>query len=133
MTTNANDLPGLSPRPGIPVRDEVETPPSADALSRRTALQALSAVAFFAATGCGARKPVRPIVSLAETPEYQKPGEALWYASTWTEGHWPYGAMVKCLDGRPVKIEGLPGHPLNDGRCSPRSSPSTTPTVSAGP
>ena len=26
--------------------------------------------------------------------------------------------MVKTQDGRPVKIEGLPGHPLNDGTSS---------------
>ena len=64
--------------------------------------------------GC-TRKPERTIVSMAEAPEYQHPGKALTYASTWTEGQVPYGIMIKTLDGRPVKIEGLPDHPLARG------------------
>ena len=102
----------------IPVREEATSPPSADGMSRRAALKTLSAGALLAvAAGC-TRKPERRIVSLAEQPEYQKPGIPLHYASTWTEGMWPYGIMVKAVDGRPVKIEGLPDHPLNRGRSS---------------
>ncbi|MBI4881307.1 MAG: 4Fe-4S dicluster domain-containing protein [Planctomycetes bacterium] len=96
-----------------PERPEVLAPPSE--VSRRTALQLLAAsAALAAAPGCD-RKPYRRIVSMAETPEYQHPGEPLDYASTWTEGQVPYGMMIRTLDGRPVKVEGLPGHPLNRG------------------
>ncbi|MBN1443869.1 MAG: 4Fe-4S dicluster domain-containing protein [Planctomycetes bacterium] len=79
----------------------------------------MAASALLAAGGAGCdRKPRRKIVSMAEAPEYQKPGIPLRYASTWTEGRIPYGMMVKTVDGRPVKIEGLPGHPLNRGASS---------------
>jgi molybdopterin-containing oxidoreductase family iron-sulfur binding subunit len=102
---------------GIPVRDEVRTPPGE--LSRRTVMKLMAASAALAVGGPGCkRKPYRKIVSMADSPEYQHPGEELYYASTWTEGQVPYGMMVKVVDGRPVKIEGLPGHPLNQGTSS---------------
>jgi molybdopterin-containing oxidoreductase family iron-sulfur binding subunit len=105
--------------PGLPVRDEVRTPPPDSELSRRTALKLFSATALLTAGGLGGvgctRKPERTIVSLSDSPEYQDPGTPLYYASTWTEGLVPYGIQVKAVDGRPVKIEGLAAHPLNQG------------------
>jgi len=109
-------LPARDDAAGIPVRDEAYEGP--DALSRRSVLKLMAASALLAAgPGCN-RKPYRRIVSMAETPEYQHPGTPLHYASTWTEGHVPYGMMIRCVDGRPVKIEGLPAHPLNRGTSS---------------
>jgi len=86
------------------------------AMSRRSVLKfmAASAVLSTGFLGC-TRKPPRKIVSMADQPEYSRPGIPLYYASTWTEGSVPYGIMVKTLDGRPVKVEGLPGFPLNRG------------------
>jgi len=109
-------LPARDDAAGIPVRDEAFESP--DGLSRRSVLKLLAASAVLAAgPGCN-RKPYRRIVSMAETPEYTHPGTPLHYASTWTEGQVPYGMMVRTVDGRPVKIEGLPGHPLNRGTSS---------------
>ena len=109
-------LPSRQDTAGLPVRDEVRVPPSDSAMTRRTAMKLLSATALLAAGGVGCtRKPERRIIRLAETPEYQKPGLPLHYASTWTDGHHPYGLMIKAVDGRPVKVEGLPEHPLNRG------------------
>jgi Fe-S-cluster-containing dehydrogenase component len=106
-------------RPGnllvtIPVRDEVKAPMSE--MGRRSALKLMAASALLAAgaPGCN-RKPYRKIVSMVDLAEYQRPGVPLYYASTWTQGQVPYGIMVKTVDGRPIKVEGLPDHPLNRG------------------
>ncbi len=106
-------LPVHPAAPAIGVREEAHDPPPDNALTRRTALKLMSATALLAsgAVGC-TRKPVRRIVSVHDLPEYQKPGVPLHYASTFTEGPYPYGMMVKAVDGRPIKVEGLPDHPL---------------------
>ena len=85
-----------------------------EGMSRRNVLKLMGASAALAlgVPGCK-RKPKRNIVSRVRGPEYQKPGQALYYASTWTEGNYPYGIIVKAVDGRPIKIEGNPDHPIN--------------------
>ncbi len=86
-------------------------------ISRRELLGRISkasAALAIGATGCE-RKPRRVIVSRAEGPEYQQPGKALHYASTFTEGPFPYGLNIKTVDGRPIKIDGNPDHPINGG------------------
>ncbi|MDD4889842.1 MAG: twin-arginine translocation signal domain-containing protein, partial [Phycisphaerae bacterium] len=86
-------------------------------LSRRDALKLLGASAAglaFGLPGCN-RKPRREIVSRAEIREYLKPGTTHYYSSTWTEGPYPYGIVVKTVDGRPIKIDGNPDHPINQG------------------
>lgn len=86
-------------------------------ISRRTALKWMGASLALAMgiPGC-TRKPERKIISRLSGPEYQQPGQTLFYSSTWTEGTIPYGMLVKTVDGRPIKIEGHPDHPLNRGR-----------------
>ncbi len=114
----SNETDSKAARPGIPVRDDVPLPPADTAVTRRTALQMFSAsTLLLMGVGC-TRKPERHILSMPERPEYQRPGKELYYASTWTEGSRPYGIMVKHIDGRPVKVEGLPDHPLNRGASS---------------
>ena len=86
-------------------------------LNRRDALRLLigaSSALGLGIAGCE-RKPRRQIVSRASGPEYQKPGRALHYSSTWMDGPYPYGLMIKTVDGRPIKIEGNPDHPVNRG------------------
>ncbi|MCC6741639.1 MAG: 4Fe-4S dicluster domain-containing protein [Planctomycetia bacterium] len=103
---------------GLPSREvEPRTPP--DEYSRREAIKLLAASVALASglPGC-IRKPPRTIISQAQSPEYQHPGMPLYYASAWTEGQVPYGMMIRTVDGRPIKIEGLPGHPLNRGASS---------------
>jgi molybdopterin-containing oxidoreductase family iron-sulfur binding subunit len=92
----------------------------AGAMSRRDAIRVLMGASSALALGLGGceRKPRRRIVSRAFGPEYQKPGKALYYASTWTEGPVPYGVTIKTVDGRPIKIEGNPDHPINRGTSS---------------
>ena len=102
----------------LPTHDEVLSAP--DEMSRREALAVLMAASSALALGISGceRKPRRQIVSRVMGPEYQKPGEALYYSSTWTEGSYPYGLMIKTVDGRPIKIEGNPDHPVNLGATS---------------
>ncbi len=88
-----------------------------DGISRRRLLEVLtgaSAALALGVPGC-ARKPDRKIVSRVTGPEYQKPGTPLHYASTWTEGAAPYGLLIKTVEGRPIKVEGNPDHPVNRG------------------
>jgi len=124
-----------SARPGLPSRDDVAGLPVPEATAagrsaaahpnasctttRRDVLKLMAASAILAVGGPGCdRKPYRQIVGMHESPEYQHPGAALYYASTWTDGAVPYGMKIKTLDGRPIKIEGLPDHPLNRGTAS---------------
>jgi len=91
-----------------------------ESISRRELmirLMGASAALALGLSGCE-RKPKRKIISRAVGPEYQTPGEALYYSSTWTEGSYPYGIVVKTVDGRPIKIEGNPDHPVNAGTSS---------------
>lgn len=102
----------------LPSHDEILRPP--DEMSRREALRLLmggSSALALGLLGCE-RKPKRQIISRVSGPEYQKPGEALYYSSTWMEGPYPYGLMIKTVDGRPIKIEGNPDHPVNHGTTS---------------
>ncbi len=102
----------------LPTRVENFTVP--DGMTRRGMLKALmgaSAALALGVPGCE-RKPKRKIVSRVFGPEYQKPGKAIYYSSTWTEGACPYGVIIKTVDGRPVKIEGDPDHPINKGASS---------------
>ncbi len=91
-----------------------------DEVTRRGLLKAFmgaSAALAVGIAGCE-RKPKRKIISRVDGPEYKKPGAVLYYSSTWTEGPFPYGMLVRTVDGRPIKIEGNPDHPVNAGTSS---------------
>ncbi len=97
----------------LPAGVENLTPP--ENIGRRGLLKAMlgaSAALAVGVSGCD-RKPKRKIISRVDGPEYMHPGQPLYYSSTWTEGPYPYGLLVKTVDGRPIKIEGNPDHPVN--------------------
>jgi anaerobic selenocysteine-containing dehydrogenase len=99
----------------LPTRQESLGVP--DDMSRRRLMKMMlgaSSALIVGAQGCE-RKPRRKIVSRVSGPEYQKPGQTLYYSSTWTEGSWPYGLVVKTVDGRPVKVDGNPDDPVSRG------------------
>jgi len=85
-------------------------------MDRRSALKLMGAsIAMSLGTvGCD-RKPARKILSRVDPPEYMKPGNALYYSTTWLDGAHPYGIVAKTQDGRPVAIEGAPEDPVNRG------------------
>ncbi len=102
----------------LPVHNEPLTEPDGG-MDRRDVLKIMGASAALAmgVPGCK-RKPQRQIISRAVMPEYEKPGKILEYASTWTEGAFPYGTIVRVIDNRPIKVDGNPDHPVNAGTSS---------------
>ncbi len=85
-----------------------------DIPSRRDFLKLLGAGAAFAAAGC-ARRPVEKILPYLKAPEEITPGNALYYATTCGGCPAACGALVKTREGRPIKLEGNPDHPLTRG------------------
>ena len=69
-------------------------------------------VAF--ATGCS-RAPVQRAIPLLSQPEEIVPGRSLFYASTCAGCSAGCGLLAKVRDGRPIKLEGNPQHPLSRG------------------
>ncbi len=69
-------------------------------------------VAF--ATGCS-RAPVQRAIPLLSQPEEVVPGRSLFYASTCAGCSAGCGLLAKVRDGRPIKLEGNPQHPVSRG------------------
>ncbi|MGE5139703.1 MAG: molybdopterin-containing oxidoreductase family protein [Rudaea sp.] len=92
------------------------------AITRRDFLKAGAAgAAVFVLTGCGETKPrserIQPYVN---APEDQPTGLASYYASTCRMCPAGCGIVVRIINGRAVKIEGNPDHPVNRGKLCAR-------------
>jgi molybdopterin-containing oxidoreductase family iron-sulfur binding subunit len=71
-----------------------------------------------ALSGCSTSN-VEKLVPYLVQSEDQVPGVATWYASTCTECSAGCGVHVRAREGRAVKLEGNPEHPVNKGKlCS---------------
>jgi len=66
------------------------------------------------AAGCQ-RTPVEKAIPFLIQPEEVVPGRPLFYASTCAGCTAGCGVLVKCRDGRPIKLEGNAEHPLSKG------------------
>jgi len=86
-------------------------------VARRDFLTLMGASMAMAATAC-ARRPVTKIIPYVVRPEEVVPGVANFYASTDPETG--YGLLVKTREGRPIKLEGNPDHPINRGKLDSR-------------
>jgi Fe-S-cluster-containing dehydrogenase component len=86
---------------------------SALALGRRGFLKA-AGFSLAGLAGC-AKAPVERAIPFLVQPEDVTPGEAVWYASTCGGCAAGCGVLVKCRDGRPIKLEGNPRDPLSRG------------------
>ncbi|MFO0969853.1 MAG: TAT-variant-translocated molybdopterin oxidoreductase [Gemmataceae bacterium] len=83
--------------------------------NRRDFLKAAGfAFAGLALAGCS-RPPQRLALPLIDQPEGMTPGRPLHYASTCQACSAGCGLLVKCRDGRPIKLEGNPDHALSRG------------------
>ncbi|MGD2153397.1 MAG: molybdopterin-dependent oxidoreductase [Gemmatimonadales bacterium] len=69
--------------------------------------------------GCG-REPAKQLIPYLVEPEQIVPGIANWYASACRECPAGCGLHVKVREGRPIKVEGNPEHPVNAGRLCAR-------------
>jgi molybdopterin-containing oxidoreductase family iron-sulfur binding subunit len=97
--------------------DEDHQQPTLDRRRFLTVLGASGAGAV-ALSGCSTDKVERLIPYLVQS-EDQVPGVATWYASSCTECSTGCGLHVRTREGRAVKLEGNPEHPINQGRlCS---------------
>ena len=86
-------------------------------LSRRHFIGLMGAsLALAGLAGC--RRPVEKIIPYVNPPEEIIPGVADYYATTMPFDGEAYGLIVKCREGRPIKIEGHPDHPSTRGASS---------------
>ncbi|HLD74939.1 MAG TPA: TAT-variant-translocated molybdopterin oxidoreductase [Bdellovibrionota bacterium] len=86
-------------------------------LTRKKFLSLLGASLALATTSC--RRPVQKILPYVKQPENAAlPGMAKYYASVFSLGNFTQGILVKTREGRPIKIEGNPDHPLSSGKTS---------------
>ena len=88
-------------------------------LDRRDFLK-LVGVGAGAAAAAGCSDPVEKLIPYVVQPEEITPGIAVFYASTCAECPAGCGLHVKTREGRPVKLEGNPDHPVNRGRLCAR-------------
>ena len=83
-------------------------------VSRRTFLEVLGySSAALALSGC--RAPQQKIVPYLRQPVEFTPGVSSWFASVCGGCSAACGVLVKVRDGRPIKLEGNPDHPLSQG------------------
>ena len=88
-----------------------------DGMSRRRFLQIMSAsIAMTSLTGC--RWPVEKIVPYAANTPGIEPGTPIRFATTMEMGAAALPVVATSYDGRPIKIDGNPDHPLSAGATS---------------
>lgn len=85
-------------------------------LSRRRFLALLGASSAFATVACTDYRDKGEIIPYNSKPEDVLPGRANYYASSVSNGMNNYGVLVKTREGRPVKIQGNPEHPVTKGK-----------------
>ncbi|RKH26165.1 4Fe-4S dicluster domain-containing protein [Corallococcus praedator] len=99
-------------RPEFPVGADL--PPTG--FARREFMQILGAsLALAGATACSTRPQDERMVPYTKTPPEIAPGNPLHYASGMTLAGHTSGLLITAREGRPVKVEGNPQHPVNQG------------------
>lgn len=92
-----------------------------DKISRRDFLK-ISGIGVTAAsimTGCGPSSRYVTRQAYADMPEYNQTGVSTYYATTCKECPAGCGLIVRTQEGRAIKVEGNPDHPVNRGKvCS---------------
>ncbi|MAG33210.1 MAG: hypothetical protein CL908_20215 [Deltaproteobacteria bacterium] len=88
-------------------------------LDRRDFLKIVGLSAGAAATA-GCDDPASKLIPYVVQPEEITPGIPVVYASTCQECSAACGLHVKTREGRPIKLEGNPDHPINRGRLCAR-------------
>ena len=85
-------------------------------ISRRKFLALFTASAAFAAAGCSDYRDKGAIVPYNKKPEEITPGVPNRYASTCTLCPNACGILIKTREGRPIKVDGNPDHPVSKGK-----------------
>ncbi len=89
-------------------------------MNRRTFLKLVGTGSIAVAAGCtpdpyGASRPDKTLYSLVHAPEDMITGDPRWYATTCRECPAGCGVLAKNREGRLIKLEGNPLHPINQG------------------
>lgn len=93
-------------------------------VNRRNFLKVMGMGSATAAlVGCGAEPP-ESVIPYVIPPRDIIPGEATWYATVCRECPAGCGIVAKAVDGRVLKVEGNPDHPVNRGRLCARGQAS---------
>jgi MoCo/4Fe-4S cofactor protein with predicted Tat translocation signal len=90
-------------------------PEKLSGFSRRKFFALVGASAALAAAGCN-YKDKGEIIPYVHKPEEITPGKAAYYASTCTACPNACGILIKTREGRPIKIDGNPDHPVSRGK-----------------
>ncbi|TSC25321.1 TAT-variant-translocated molybdopterin oxidoreductase [Corallococcus sp. Z5C101001] len=99
-------------RPEFPVGADL--PPTG--FARREFMQLMGAsLALAGVTACSTRPQDERMVPYTKTPPEVTPGNPLHYASGMTLAGHTSGLLITAREGRPVKVEGNPQHPINQG------------------
>ncbi len=85
-------------------------------ISRRKFFALLSASAALTATACTNYRDKGEIIPYNKRPEEILPGAANYYASTCNGCSLSCGILIKTREGRPIKVEGNPDHPVSRGK-----------------
>ncbi len=89
-------------------------------VARREFMQLLGAsLALAGATACSTRPQDERLLPYTKTPPEVSPGNPLHYASGMTLAGHTSGLLITAREGRPIKIEGNPQHPVNQGAAGP--------------
>ena len=81
---------------------------------RRTFLKLMGASSAMLTLNC-IQKPIEKIVPYVKAPDYVKPGQSTYYASTCGGCSAGCGILVKTRDARPLKLEGNTFSPISKG------------------
>jgi Fe-S-cluster-containing dehydrogenase component len=88
--------------------------PASELSTRRDFVKVMGLSSAALAAACQ-RAPAQKILPFTHKPDEVTPGLALWYATACGGCAAGCGLLVKTRDGRPIKIEGNPAHPVSGG------------------
>ncbi len=97
------------------VTDEFSTE-NMSKFSRRKFLALLTASSAFATAACSDYYDQGKLVPYTKRPEGFLPGKANYYASACAACAESCGVLIKTREGRPIKIDGNPEHPISKGK-----------------
>ena len=84
-------------------------------MNRRTFLK-IAGLGSISITSACSSQPDETLYSLVHAPDDMVTGQATWYASTCRECPAGCGVLAKNREGRIIKVEGNPLHPINKGK-----------------
>lgn len=102
-----------------PLREEA-TNVQEEGWARREFLKLMGASLAMSAAGC-VRRPVEKILPYTKQPEDVTFAVDNYYSTSWSDGTEGFGLLVKTREGRPLKVEGNPQHPINGQGTSGRA------------